>query len=364
MINYKRWLMFFFVGLPIQAIVYLVYPLVAIYFHLFIKKKAWDNVGAVPFHIMESKGVELEDLLKVNPTIRDMSFLDNDDTHCAITHSSLWGLEKYQDLADFGLKALVREDGAVKRRYPVDQDYLPVSGDCLASWNFAVMSSKVFIPSLTEKVVDHYTSNCFGLQHYNGKVSARSSNSGVNLVFDGWKGLNFPAFGPQYYTTAATLAMGARLSTTKLKRAAYTVLYYAHFLLMGGWLWWIYPIIYSKTDLLYYTHHVTALNLYTLNKLGFGVSIHNAALRHIVKDLAPAGNCNPFLYALGFDMGALSSQQDWQLAKHTLLNMANPTPFMWQREPLTNEQYLNPPKEATIDPVQLAFVAELLLRNK
>jgi hypothetical protein len=356
--------MFFFIGLPVQIIVYILYPFVSLYFTFFIKKKTWEHIGAKPFRILESKGIELEDLLKVRPTIRDMAFLDNDDTHAAITHSSLWGMEKYQDLAGFGLESLVRDNGAIKRRYPIDQEYLPASGDCLASFNYAMVMSNYLIPSLAEKVADHYTKNCFGMEHYNGKVSARSSNSGVNLVFDGYKGLNFPAFGPQYYTTAATLAMGARLSTTKLKRAMYSVAYYAHFVLMGGWLWWKDPILHSKTDLLYYTHHVTAMNLAVLVKLGYQKSLHQYAFRRISKDLSPHGNCNPFLYALGFDIGALNSQEDYQLAKHTLLNISNPTPFMWQREPLTNEQYTNPPPEATQDPVQLAFVAELLLRNK
>jgi hypothetical protein len=364
MYQLKRWLAFFFLGLPLQIIVYILYPFVALYFIFFVKKKTWEAIGAVPFRIRDSKNKELEDLLKVNPTIRDMSFLDNDDTHCAITHSSLWGLEKYQDLASFGLEALVREDGAVKRRFPIDQEYLPVSGDCLASWNYASVVSGTYLPKLTEQIADHYTKNCFGLSHYNGQVSARSSNSGVNLVFDGWKGLNFPAFGPQYYTTAATLAMAATVATTPLKRLAYKALYYTHYVLMGGWLWWLAPILYAKDTTLYYTHHVTIMNLYVLLRLGYGKRTHRHAFRVITKDLAPQGNCNPLFYALGFDIGALNSQEDWQLAKHTLLNLANPTPFMWQREPLTYEQYTNPPPEATQDPVQLAFVAELLLRNK
>lgn len=356
--------MFFVVGLPIQALVYLIYPFVHLYFTFFTKKQTWKNVGAVKFRPEQPKGIELEDLLHVHPVIRDMSFLDNDDTHCAITHASLWGIEKYQDLASFGLEALVREDGAVKRRFPNDQTYLPVSGDCLSSWNFATVMSRTYKLSLIEKVADHYTKNCFGLQHYNGLVSSRSSNSGVNLVFDGYKGLNYPAFGPQYYTTASTLALGSVAAISLPKRLMYKALYYAHYVLMGGWLWWMSPILYPKDNLLYYTHHVTAMNLAVLIKLGFQVDTHRHALRVICKDLAPEGNCNPFLYALGFDTGALNSQEDFVLAKNTLLNINNPTPFMWQRAPLNEEQYLNPPKEAVTDHIQKAFVADLLLRNK
>jgi hypothetical protein len=275
-----RWTTFLILGLPFQLLTYILYPFVALYFRLFIRRK--HN-----FHFIHSneKVSSQKDFETVQDPIRNTFYLDDDDSHTAMVHGWLYGIPEGKHLAYNGLQNLITTTGSLHRRIP-DTHYLPVSGDCLSSWVWAYIASENKDPDSVELIATHYLKNCLGLEHRNGKVSARSSNSGVNLCYDGYKGLNQPAFGPQYYTSASIFAL-AKEEVGGL----WHLVYWVHFLVMGGWLWWVEPIIHSKNDMIYYAHDITMKNLWSLQKLN-GYSCLNDYAMQRIKTLT--FNNNPF----------------------------------------------------------------------
>jgi hypothetical protein len=319
-----RWLLFP-VSLLFQLITYIAYPFAAIYFINKIRGtlgKPLSNELEVRFRIQDT-------LASCKyASIRDKYYLNHDDTHNALLHNSLWYFKP--ELARQGLTNLVRADGAVMRRYPNDQVGLPVSGDCLSAWVNA-FANHGGDKAILRKVARHYLKNCLGIAHYNGKVSARSSNGGVSYVFDGYKGINQPCFGPQYYTSAALFALCGKVLGPQWK-----LIYWLHWALMGGWLWWAAPILHSKTDMIYYTYHITCLNLHTIAKVKGLSWFHKKAFEWLTKKAAPAnGNVQPILYALAYDSGALSEHD----AKEAL-KVAQHIKHVWpQRCPLDESFY-------------------------
>lgn len=299
----KRWLLFFFVGLPIQAILYVLYPFLAAYFWFFVRGRHGYKITPPsprwPLYLLAQLG-------RQDP-IRDNFYLANDDAHGPLTHMYLWILRP--DLARKGMENLVYldgidvSDGCVKRRYPVD-DPQPISGDALSAW---VSSAQRFSISndILRKVAKHYLRNCMGLGAYPLKwqVSNRSSNSGINTVADGWKGINQPAIGPQYFTSAALLMLAAK----RLGGLWWTV-YWAHWLLMGGWLWTLLPFIHLPNNSFYYSQQITLLNLVTLYNLTHN-PIYKWSIRYIVIHCAPQGNANPMFYCWAASVGALTPEE-------------------------------------------------------
>lgn len=265
-----RWVTFPLIGLPFQLLTYLVYPFAAIYFRLKIRLKHPNN-GQDSFAKVSTQ----KDFETVQDPIRNTFYLDDDDSHTAMVHGWIWGLQEYKHLAKDGLRNLITTTGSLHRRIP-DLHYLPVSGDCLSSWVWAYIASGNKDPDSVELIAKHYLKNCLGLEHRNGKVSVRSSNSGVNFCFDGWRGLSQPAFGPQYYTSAAIFAL-AREEVGGL----WHLVYWLHFWLMGGWLWWIAPVLHGKNDTIYYAHDVTMKNLWSLQKLDGYSQLNDYAMNQI-----------------------------------------------------------------------------------
>jgi hypothetical protein len=181
-----------------------------------------------------------------------------------------------------------------------------------------------------KKIGLHYLKHCLGLAHHNGMVSARSSSSGINYTFDGYKNLSQPAFGPNYYSSASLLAL-----MRKEFGGVWHLVYFIHFILMGGWLWWIEPVIYNDKHLIYYDHHITLLNLTAMEHL-YSSPLNRRAIRRVAVEIAPQNNINAFFYAMAWNAGVLT-EKERQDAVMVLRNIAH----FWPQEPATGPDYLN-----------------------
>lgn len=342
-----RWLLFITVGLPVQFILYVLYPIAIILF-----RRKWVNKYGKPMSAPKTLGVRTISTIIDKGALarmRNEVFADNQDDHTAMMHYGIWSY-KQPYVAKEGLRRLVRADGSLERRYPTNPGLIPVSRDCLTTW---VYSYTMFGGPKDElkKVLKHYLKYCFGLTHFNGKVSARNSSSGLNYVFDGYKGLSQPVFGPNYYGSAALFSLAR-----KELGGIWHVVYALHFLLMGGWLWWIEPVIYNDKHLIYYDHHITAMNLSTL--------MHNSpspltrfALRRVVVDIAPSKNISAFLYAMAWNSGALSKDER-QKAEDVIRNCA----YSWPQIPPLNDGYYNA-NEPLEDWSMMGYHAKLLINE-
>jgi hypothetical protein len=121
---------------------------------------------------------------------------------------------------------------------------------------------------------------------------------------------------------------------------------------MGGWLWWVEPIIHTEDNLLYYDHHTTALALCAL-KGQLGVK---QAARRIYK-ISPYNNVDGIVQGLLADCGALNTKEI-QLAGEALLRMQRWWP---QNAPLNEDIYTKYPVEDGMMSI-MGFHASLLLK--
>lgn len=313
-----RWGLYALIGLPVQFLMYLLYPIVIVLFRL-----KWANKHGEPIAVPTSAPKTNAEIIDKGATIswRNEVFEDNDDEHTALLHYGAWSY-KPSFVAVEGLRRLTTEDGSIHRIYPPNPAANPVSRDCLATW---VYSYVMFGGPKDElrKIAQHYIKYAFGLAHSNGLVSARNSSSGLNYCFDGYKKLSQPAFGPNYYGSAALLALAR-----KELGGVWHLIYFMHFMLMGGWLWWLEPIIYNNKFLLYYDHHILSLNLSSLMHLQPSI-LTKLAFRRLLQ-VAPSKNIDGFIYATAWNSGILSEQERLK-ANMVVRNIAQ---FWPQRPPL------------------------------
>lgn len=299
----KRWALFFLFGMPFQILLYAIYPFLAAYFWFFVRGQYGEKISPPPVRWT------LDDLIakgKLDP-VRDQYYQDNGDCHGPLTHMFLWMLRP--ELAKGGLENLVYQDGnpisegCVKRLAPNDYP-LPVSGDALSAWTSAAQRFGIS-DDILRKVVKHYLKNCLGLGSYllNWQVSNRSSNSGMNTVADGWKGINQPCASPAYFTSAALLKFAA-----KQLGGLWHVAYWANWLLLGGWLYTLLPFVHLKGNSFYYAQQITLLNLVTLYRLT-GNPIYKWSIRYIVIHCSPQGNVNPMFYCWAASAKSLTASE-------------------------------------------------------
>lgn len=323
-----RWLLTILVGIPTQILFYFIYPVAIVMF-----RKKWLGKVGTKLEVPREPLKPIQGLIDNGDLdgMRDEVYLDHDDTHNALLHMGIWSY-KPSFVAREGLRRLVRPDGGLKRRHPNDQD-LPVSRDCLVAW---VYSYSLFGGPKDElkKVIKHYLKYAFGFTHFtNGLVSTRSSTGGINYTYDGYKKLSQPAFGPAYYNTAALLALGA-----KELGGLYSLAYYLHWLVYGGWLWWIEPFIYTNKNLnqlAYYDQHITALSLATIIHNN-GSTLAKKALKRLVKDVSPSGNIDAFFYAIAWNAGVLDKKDQ----QNALLVISHLSQF-WPQIPPLDETYFS-----------------------
>ena len=314
--NFLRWALW----LPSKILDYLVILAQAIYLPYF-----WLKVRRPSYPLILTPHQTLRD-------IKDQAAQDVPDQYgfvCGESHTLLqqagFGFYIQAKQREALLEKVIYPNGSLYRSYPNDGTIAP-SGDCLSSWVFYYTLHQAQRPDLVRRVATHYLKNCFGLEWVAaGGVSARSSNGGLAPIVDGWPrgkwwwpfnfGLSQPMTGPSFFTTQALLGLAK-----KELGGWWHLAYYAHWWIAGGWYYSLFPLVYFPQDGLYYTHHITALNLYSLNKNHGG---YKRAMRWIAKDIAPGRNIQPWIGAAAWQVGVLS-QSERQQAQDILCSMQNP----------------------------------------
>jgi hypothetical protein len=240
-----RWFIFLFIGLPFQCIFYLIYPLIYSYWILAIYKES-PKKGS-PSHAIIDPSVGRD-------TIHDGALLNNKDNHGAFT--------MYGFIQNEGLELLQVQGNLIRRRNPDGLlERNNVSGDVVVAWFFAnALAQRPVKKDTLENVANTYMKNLGTLSFdevADGYVSVRCANFGINESKDSdFLKMSQPAAGPQFYTTSAVLAS---IYNNGLK---YKVMFWAHWLMMGGWYWAFAPIIYPKTTGIWYARDITMKSLY------------------------------------------------------------------------------------------------------
>lgn len=240
------WLMFIFVGLPIQGLVYIIYPFIYI---------AWAAIVYRPIYSKQEPNHQYELPMGIGTsTIYDGALLNNSDDHGAL---SMYGFIQKE-----GLELLQIEGSLIRKRNADGSvDRSAVSGDVVVSWFFAnELATRKASNEVIKSVVDTYMKNLGTLSYdgvAQGYVSARCSNFGVNIALDSdVLNLAQPAAGPQFYTTSAVLASSYHLGFK------YKAMFWAHWILMGGWYWAWAPMIYPDQESWWYIRDITMKALY------------------------------------------------------------------------------------------------------
>ena len=298
-----RWLLFFLIGLPVQAICYILWPLLLTYY-LWSRSRLQGS-----FVIAPKEKWTLTDLIKFGryDIFRDHYFLDTPDDHAALVHGYAWVL--HQEKGFHGLKLLVdRENDTLLRRYP-NNSGVPVSGDCLMGWvaHYVYRMGRHWDRPSEElrALANSYIKNCMGLpaEPLGFKVSNRSSNSGMNYTPDSWGGINQPCLGPQYFTSAALLRTAAREFG-----GWYWLVYFLHYWLMGGWLYSLLPAYHTHGNPLYYVQHITMLGIYAVAKDNPN-PIYRWTQWWITEFMSPRGFVNPLFECYRADCGNAGQTQ-------------------------------------------------------
>ena len=242
-----RWVIFIFVGLPIQLLVYIIYPFLHLIWRMFVYKH--QPTQQIPQHdnIYKPEGTA---------TRANGDLLDNIDDHGAFT--------MYGFIGPAGISKLVDANGNLLRRYEDDGNHnmWSVSGDVVIAWAFA----NLFIKSTPEhdaliyKVAMNYLKHLGTLSYdriNKGDVSSRCNNFGVNYCPDSTVlKIGQPSAGPQFYTSSSLFALASR------KSKFFTVIFWIHWVLMGGWYWAFSPILYTKNHPLDYVKDMTMKALF------------------------------------------------------------------------------------------------------
>lgn len=247
-----RWILFIFVGLPFQLVVFIVYPFLWIYWRLFIYEEVFPQ--KLPHH----EDVPVEKRMRINNQL-----LDNTDDHGAFT--------MYGVINDFGLQLLTLS-GDFMRRYDDHGKFNmdKVSGDVVVAWCFAATHKDVNHKNMEWPVrmaAWNYLKN-LGTRSFdwgnNGWVSNRCNNFGLNFCPDSEAfGIGQPMAGPQFYTSSCLFALASKYSWK------WKVVFWAHWLILGGWFWMWFPIIYTKSKPVHYAKDITMKALY-VHKWVFG----------------------------------------------------------------------------------------------
>jgi hypothetical protein len=272
-----RWTLFLLVGLPIQALVYVVYPLLYLYWRIAIyKAPQGDKILAQHEQIPQQYpgyAVRANGLL-----------LDNVDDHGAFTMYGVIGAD--------GLKLIVDEEGNFMRRYeePPPHNLRFVSGDTVIAWCFAYTFTHIYKkPVDTLLLAAKNYLKYLGTRTYDengqGYVSNRCNNFGVNYCNDSEaKGIGQPMAGPQFYTNSALFALASQHSVL------FKIVFWVHWLLFGGWYWCWAPVMWSKDRPLHYVRDMTMKALY-VHKFVFGNRWWiRKPMEHITYDLSNVRN--------------------------------------------------------------------------
>lgn len=307
-----RWFIFLVVGAPLQQIANLLWIPLSAWFWFSVRGRAGAPLTppssprfTTDFLISQGKLDALRDETDVpNPK---GPYLNIGDDNGAIIHMFLWALRP--ELSRAGLKGLVDPtNGAMMRKCPLEGDLIAPAGDDLSAWTSAYASTGGD-PEDLHKVTWHWVKNCMGIGSWceGWQVSSRSSSSGINWTFDGTWYLNYPAISVSYFNTAPLLRLAARDLNP-----LWWLAYFAHYWVMGGWLWWALPWCNLASNTFYYSQEICLLNLRTLAMLAgnpISRAMYRWAIRFIVIHCADQGNCDPVFYGLAAPSGALTQAE-------------------------------------------------------
>lgn len=254
MTGFVRWVIFLFVGYPIQVLFNLIYPII----HIVWRFREFRYVRPEDRRQPNYSGATVGPSHSV---IRDNCFHNSPDNHGALEHYGLFFVD--QARGKQGLSLLVDSDGAFVRRFWEGRlEGNSVSGDCVACWAFAyTLLHPSYRPrDVLEKAARHYLWNLGAKSNMNpaaGWVSTRCNNFGLNYCPDGWRGLGQPMAGPQFWVSSSVFALASRELGWKWK-----VVFWLHFWLMGGPLWVLSPQLYTQKDKLGYSRDVVMRALF------------------------------------------------------------------------------------------------------
>jgi hypothetical protein len=346
-----RWLVFFPARI-FDLLVILIMAVLMPYFWFKIRKKHGEYLKLSP------KGRLKDIAIKgFKDPVDDFGFV-RPESHTLLQQAGngLLNPDRQQKL----LEQVIYPNDTLYRQFPNDEHHLGPSGDGISSWVFAYNLWGAKRPDLVKRLAVHYLKNCFGIWWNSGNgVSARSSNGGVSIVVDGWPkgkswwkynwGIMQPTTGPGYFTGAALFALAA-----KELGGIWKLVYAFHYTMLGGWFWELAPVMYTKTETWYYTHHITAINLWSLHKTRGG---YKWALKWIADLVSPSGNAQPTICALAWNAGAINNSKHNQ-AVSTLLTVQGA--HYWPQHAPLDPYFFEVEKDNT-DHYSMAALAALLL---
>src|ERR1017187_8410301 len=150
-----RWMLFFLVGIPFQILTYLAMPFLILYFYIYAKAKL-----GVPLDLSQApKQLPIDQLISngLQEPLRDQYFVNNQDTTGLLSHVYLYKLKP--ELYKPASSLMVYPNGSIYRRYP-NEEWIPVSGDCLSSWVFSYTILNNDNKDDLRRLAKHYLSNC------------------------------------------------------------------------------------------------------------------------------------------------------------------------------------------------------------
>lgn len=254
-----RWLLFLFVGLPTQLIVYVIYPVIHLWWYFtqreIVKEKLYPYQGSMSIDIIENSDKK-----------RMGVYHNNEDVHNMLTH---WGLITNDANSSAMLTALIDIKGRVSRKITGygSRNLDAVSGDCLVSWcfSYSLITYDKYRPKNTLSRVAWTYLKYLGCPSEKWDVSNRCNNFGINYCPDSESlKVGQPAAGPQFYTSSCLFALAARDLGLFWK-----FVYWTHWILLGGWYWCFSPVLYLKKRKLGYVREITMKALF-VHKIVFG----------------------------------------------------------------------------------------------
>lgn len=233
-----RWVLFFLLGLPFQFLIYLVYPVIYLIARLFWQK-------SYKRHEKELTVVNPPENVDINFS-PEYGILINSDDHNMLSQYTVCNEKSFKLFTTNTPKGLTFTRTPTVLSSPLElQD---VSGDCVISFCFAATISYYFtkkpvydlITSLATTYIKHLGCLSLDKQTHRYYVSARCNNFGINFCPDGYLKLGLPAFYPQFLTTSCLLALAS------YKSKYWKIVFWIHWLLLGGWYWALMPAVYPK----------------------------------------------------------------------------------------------------------------------
>jgi len=344
-----RWSLFPVFSVPVQLLLYLVYPIAALVYLFYHRPKYVKRISYLmpekPLEGVSDEEIKSKiDALKVLPNkLRDEFFFDTEDNHNLLMHCHLYQDPRYFDLVDKALSlTLDPKSGAILRKFPLGT-HNKVSNDChsgwLVTWVLAYYNKSLSnyqyhsIRDSAMKASWHFLKHCFGVKDVNDSaVSDRDSCGGVNLVGDGWRGLGWPCGGVYFFTGIAQIAVAVKAAPWYLK-PFWEFWYHLYFWTMTGPWMALAPYLHEHGDDRYFHEHIIMNEIYVLRKMRPWSMWWWISTWWMLRINQPHKLLiNPWFHALAYDAG--SKLVDPEYIKRITLMVEYSATFQWQKTPL------------------------------